>query len=147
MLTFYFFAPQIENLYKDYFGKLQGTLIFLLFYFSALVAASIFDFFKYNKVSAYNAVGASGAVSAVIFTYILFYPQSKLYMFFIPLPIPAWIFGLLFLIYSAYMAKQNVDNIGHSSHFWGSIWGIIFPFLFINYKIIWNTFINQLFYY
>lgn len=146
MLTFYFFAPQIENLYRIFFGKFWGSLIFVLFYFSAIIVSSVFDYFKYNKISSYNAVGASGAVSAVIFSFILFSPQSKLFLFFIPIPIPAWIFGLLYLFYSAYMAKRNVDNIGHSAHFWGSVWGVIFPFLFINYNIIISLFVDQLIY-
>lgn len=147
MLTLYFFAPQIESLYKHFYGKSIGSIIFILFYFSAIIVSSIFDYFKYNKTSSYNAVGASGAVSATIFSYILFAPQSKLYMFFIPIPIPAWIFGLVYLFYSAYMAKKNVDNIGHSAHFWGGVWGLIFPFLFINYQTIIRVFIDQLLYY
>jgi membrane associated rhomboid family serine protease len=74
----------------------------------------------------YNAVGASGAVSAIVFTSILFQPLSKIYFFFIPIGIPAIIFGILYLWYSWYMSKKNIDNIGHDAHFWGAIFGIVF---------------------
>jgi membrane associated rhomboid family serine protease len=71
-------------------------------------------------------VGASGAVSAVVFTYILFDPLGKLTLFPIPIGIPSIIFGVLYLIYSAYMGKKNIDNIGHDAHFWGAVFGFVF---------------------
>ncbi|HOV12612.1 MAG TPA: rhomboid family intramembrane serine protease, partial [Bacteroidales bacterium] len=74
----------------------------------------------------YNAVGASGATSAVLFASILFYPIGKIMIFPIPIGIPAFIFGLLYLIYSAYMSKRGGDNIGHDAHFWGAVFGVLF---------------------
>ena len=84
------------------------------------------SFGKHKDDPAYNAVGASGAVSAVVFASILFVPLGKIYLFFVPIGIPAFIFGGLYLIYSAYMAKRAKDNIGHDAHFWGALFGIVF---------------------
>ena len=71
-------------------------------------------------------MGASGAVSAIVFASIILFPAGKIFLFFIPIGIPSPIFGLLYLVYSAYMAKKGQDNIGHSAHFWGAIYGVIF---------------------
>jgi membrane associated rhomboid family serine protease len=84
------------------------------------------SFGKYKNDPGYNAVGASGAVSAVVFASILFVPLGKIYLFFIPIGIPAFIFGGLYLIYSAYMAKRGGDNIGHDAHFWGALFGFVY---------------------
>jgi membrane associated rhomboid family serine protease len=78
----------------------------------------------------YNSLGASGAVSAALFASILFMPLSKIYLMFIPIGIPAFVFGPLYLAYCAYMAKKGTDNIGHDAHFYGAIFGFIFPILF-----------------
>ena len=76
----------------------------------------------------YSAVGASGAVSAVVFTYIFFAPLEKIY-FYMVLPIPGIVFGVLYLVYSSYMSRRNSDNINHSAHFWGAVVGFVFPIL------------------
>jgi membrane associated rhomboid family serine protease len=72
-------------------------------------------------------VGASGAVSAVVFASILFFPFGTIRLFLLPIDIPAYIFGLLYLIYSAVMAKKAKDNVGHDAHFFGALFGIAFP--------------------
>ena len=84
------------------------------------------SFGKHKDDFGYNAVGASGAVSAVVFASIIFYPTGKIFLFFIPIGIPAFIFGIIYLVYSAYMANRNVGNIGHDAHFWGAIFGAMF---------------------
>lgn len=121
MLSFYFFAPYVES--RLGLGK------FLLIYFGAIVASSISDLTKYKNNYEYSALGASGAVSAIIFTSILLNPGSKIMFLLLPIPIPAVIFGLIYLAYSYYMSKRNMDNIGHDAHFWGAIFGFVFPIL------------------
>ena len=74
----------------------------------------------------YNAVGASGAVAAVVFSSIILYPTGKIFLFLIPVPIPAPIFGVLYVGYEYYMAKRSNDNIGHDAHLWGALFGVIF---------------------
>jgi membrane associated rhomboid family serine protease len=74
----------------------------------------------------YNAVGASGAVSAVVFSSIILYPSGKIFLFLIPVPIPAPVFGILYVAYEYYMAKNSRDNIGHDAHLWGAVFGVVY---------------------
>ncbi|HOT89595.1 MAG TPA: rhomboid family intramembrane serine protease [Bacteroidales bacterium] len=141
MFVLYSFGEQVEMMFIYIFG-LKGTILFLILYVSAIFISAYPSYEKHKNNSWYNAVGASGAVSAILFSSILLLPSSKIYLLFIPFPIPAVIFGILYLIYSAYMAKKAVDNIGHDAHFWGAIYGLTFPIvlkpsLFLN-------FINQI---
>ncbi|MEI6348984.1 MAG: rhomboid family intramembrane serine protease [Bacteroidota bacterium] len=118
------------NFVLDFFQLLfegKYILYFLMLYIGGLGFSTLFDMRKYNETPSYNAVGASGAVSAVLFTSILIYPLGKISLLFIPIGIPSFIFGGLYLAYSAYMGKKNMDNIGHSAHFWGAIYGLILP--------------------
>ena len=128
MMTLYFFGDIVQAGFVGIFGQ-AGIVIYLLFYILAIGASSIFDLVKYKNDHSYNAIGASGAVSAVLFAVILFEPKISFFLFFIPIPIPALIFGPLFLIYSQFMAKKKLDNIGHNAHFWGAIFGFFFPLL------------------
>ncbi len=128
MLTLWFFGPFVEKSFKYLFGH-SGGIIFITFYLLSIVISTIPDLIKFKDKYYYNAVGASGAISAVVFSAILFQPNMKLFFIFLPIPITAWIFGLLYLAYSYYMAKKNIDNIGHSAHLWGAIFGFIFPIL------------------
>ena len=120
----------------------SGKILFLGLYLGGLILSTLFDFYKNKENIYYNAVGASGAVSAIVFASILLYPQGKIYLMLIPIGIPAPIFGLIYLAYSAYMAKNSNDNIGHSAHFWGSIYGLLYVILFIPNVI--PNFINYL---
>ncbi|MBI5539404.1 MAG: rhomboid family intramembrane serine protease [Bacteroidia bacterium] len=126
MLTLFFFGVYVESAFSAYFGE-KATFLYILEFVMASVVSSVPSYFKHKDNYGYNAVGASGAVSAILFTSILFDPLNKIYIFFIPIGIPAFIFGILYLAYSAYMSKKNVDNIGHDAHFWGAVFGFIFP--------------------
>ena len=128
MLTLFFFGTGVETALRIYFGGL-GAIYFVIIYLVGGVFSSLYSLAKHQNNPGYNAVGASGAVSAVLFASILFSPQSKIYLFFIPIGIPAYIFGFLYLAYSAYMSKRGTDNIGHDAHFWGAIFGFCFPIL------------------
>lgn len=119
------------------FGKVAGeayyyvfnwkwSFMFLLLYIGGIIISVLPSYFKHRNNPAYNAVGASGAVSAIVFTSILFIPTGKIYIFFIPIGIPAFIFGGLYLVYSWYMGRRGKGNIGHDAHFWGAVFGIVF---------------------
>lgn len=140
MFSFYFFGRIIEYEFSNHFGAL-GSVHYILFYLGAGVVSSIPSLLKYKDNINYNAVGASGAVSAIIYAFIILHPFEMIYVFFVPMP--AIIYGFVFLGYSYYMAKKNVDNIGHDAHFWGAVFGIAYPLLFISGSF--SSFINQLF--
>jgi membrane associated rhomboid family serine protease len=125
MFVLYSFGEIVEQFFIYYF-EFKGYVYFLLLYLGGVGFSTLFDYGKYKNDIYYNAVGASGAVSAVVFASILLYPAGKIFLFFIPIGIPAPIFGILYLVYSAYMAKKGNSIIGHSAHFWGAIFGIVF---------------------
>jgi membrane associated rhomboid family serine protease len=125
MFVLYSFGNVVTECYTGIFG-LKGYYYFVLLYIGAIMLSVLPSFGKHKNDPGYNAVGASGAVSAVVFASILFVPLGKIYLFFIPIGIPAFIFGALYLIYSAYMSRRGQDNIGHDAHFWGALYGILF---------------------
>lgn len=126
MIVLYSFGRIVEYFFPVYFpGK--GSFYYLLLYGGGLLLSVIPAFGKHKNDVFYNAVGASGAVAAVLFTSILLYPAGKIFFFFIPVPIPAPIFGVLYLFYEYYMSKHGKDNIGHDAHLWGALFGLIFP--------------------
>jgi membrane associated rhomboid family serine protease len=106
----------------------SGPLLYLLLYLSSIVLSSLSTVVRYRNQPDYAAVGASGAVSAVVFTYIFFAPLQKIY-FYMVLPIPGILFGILYLLYSSYMSRRSRDNINHAAHFWGAVVGFIYPLL------------------
>jgi membrane associated rhomboid family serine protease len=129
MITLYFFGQYVEQWFLSVFEQFGGIL-YLLFYLIAIVAASSATYFKYRETSSFASIGASGAVAAVLFASILIYPTSKIFLFFIPIGIPGFIFGVLYLWFSAYAAKKGGDNIDHTAHYYGAIFGFFFPILF-----------------
>lgn len=142
MFVLFSFGGVVENIFHSFFNS-QASLFYILLYVGGIAFSSLFDFGKYKNNSYYNAVGASGAVSAILFSSIILYPQGKIFLFFIPIGIPAPIFGILYLAYSAYMAKKGTDNVGHSAHFWGAIYGIAFTIALKPSLVI--SFFNNLF--
>jgi membrane associated rhomboid family serine protease len=98
-------------------------------YVLGIIASVIPDLIQHRDHSYYRSLGASGAVSAVVFAAITIQPKMPIQFFFIPFPIPGYIFGLAFLVLSATLAKKGGGNIGHNAHFWGSMFGIIFTYL------------------
>ena len=103
----------------------NNEIRFLLLYMSAIIVSTIYSVFKYRNNPNYNAVGASGAVSAIVYTTIFLNPYDLLYLW--TIPIPGIVFGIVYLVYSWIMAKRKVDNIGHDAHFWGAVYGFVFP--------------------
>lgn len=123
MLTLYFFA--------DVVIVALGTTKFVLIYFASLIVGNLLSFYFHKDEYHYSAVGASGAVTGVLYAAILFYPEMSLYLFFIPIPIPAWIFGILYLLYSIYGMRSRHGNIGHDAHFGGAIAGYALSIAFV----------------
>lgn len=131
------FGTAVESIFKSlaYSGIIQNaTLHFSALYFGGIIIASLTTLKKYKDNYYYHSVGASGAVSAIVFTYIFFDPLGKLLFMFI-IPIPAIVFGIVYLGYSYYMSKKESDHINHDAHFVGSIFGFIYPLL-IDPKLI-----------
>jgi membrane associated rhomboid family serine protease len=125
MFVFYSFGKTVLGMYMAYF-EMKAYIYFILLYIGGIVFSVLVDFGKNKDNIYYNAVGASGAVSAIVFASIILYPAGKIMLFPIPFPIPSVIFGILYLVYSAYMARKGTGNIGHSAHFWGAVFGIAF---------------------
>lgn len=123
MMTFFFFAFTLE--------AQIGSVKFGLIYFASLILSDIPTIFKHKNDFWYNSLGASGAISGVLFSFILFYPLTPLYLFFIPIGIPAVLFGGLYLLYCVYASRQSRDNINHDAHFFGALTGIIITILII----------------
>lgn len=136
MLTLYFFGRVVEQYFGAVIGNVTGTVLYIVLYVSALAVSSIGDLVKYRDDWNYNALGASGAVSAILFASILFAPKVGIYIYLIPIPVPGYIFAPLYLLYCWYMAKRNMDNIGHTAHFWGAVYGLLFP-LVCDTDILW----------
>ncbi|MDN5350980.1 MAG: hypothetical protein PWQ54_2376 [Bacteroidales bacterium] len=129
MFVFYSFGRFVEQIFQLEFGMGQGILYFVLLYVGGVLFSTLYDFSKQKSNPHYDAVGASGAVAAVLFSSILLAPANSLFIFPIPFPVPAWLFGILYLIYSAYMGRKGSDNIGHNAHFFGATFGIVFTIL------------------
>jgi len=125
MLVLYSFGVIVESYFKEYFPGKNG-LYFILLYVGGLILSIIPSYGKHKNDVFYNAVGASGAVAAVVFSSIILYPTGKIFLFFIPVPIPAPVFGVFYIGYEYYMAKKSRDNIGHDAHLWGALFGLIF---------------------
>jgi membrane associated rhomboid family serine protease len=125
MFVLYSFGSAVESYYQ-YFFPSKAYFYYALLYVGAIAMSVLSSFGKHKDNIYYNAVGASGAVSAVVFASIVFNPMAPIRFIFIPIDIPAFIFGGFYLFYSWYMARKAIDNIGHDAHFWGAIYGIAF---------------------
>ena len=116
-------------LFGDIVAVFLGSELFLLIYVISLLSGSLYTLQSYKKVPYYSAVGASGAVSGIVFSSILLYPDMSLYLFFIPIPIPGYIFGTGYLIYSIYGMKKQLGSVGHAAHLGGAIAGFVMSIL------------------
>jgi membrane associated rhomboid family serine protease len=125
MYSFYLFGDMVERAFEAIFGT-SGKFIYLLLYVSALAICLVPTYLQHKDNYHYRSLGASGAVSAVIFVGIFLNPTMGLGIFPLPFHIPGFIFGPLYLILSAYMAKKGHGNINHSAHIWGAIFGVVF---------------------
>ena len=115
MITLYFFGPVIESVI--------GSQSFFIVYLAALIGGSLFALFRHRNDYNYSALGASGAVSGIVFSFCLFAPFALIFVFFIP--VPAILYAVLFMLYSLYGMGRNNDNIGHDAHLAGAVIGVV----------------------
>ncbi|MDF2436219.1 MAG: rhomboid family intrarane serine protease [Bacteroidota bacterium] len=125
MYALWMFGRGVEAMYGDVYGG-KGPLFFILLYVGALVMSSLYSYERNKNNIYYNSLGASGAVSAVVFAFIVLNPTARLGLMFIPVPIPAYLFGLLMLGIEHYLSRRGNTGIAHDAHFWGSVFGALF---------------------
>ena len=123
MFTLYFFGPEVL--------AHAGITNFIIIYFGSLIFGNLLSVYFNRKDWRYSAIGASGAVSGIIFSSIILFPQMSLYIIPIPVPIPGWLFGIGYVLYSIYGMKSQLGNIGHGAHLGGGIAGILITILLI----------------
>ncbi|WBU88992.1 rhomboid family intramembrane serine protease [Cellulophaga omnivescoria] len=131
MFTLYFFANVIITH--------MGAFNFVLIYVISLLAGSLLALFFHKDEPYYSAVGASGAVTGILYAAILLEPNMRLGIMFIPIPMPAYVFGIGYLLYSIYGMKKRIGNIGHTAHFGGAIGGYVTTLFFIPTLIFTDT--------
>ncbi len=123
MFVLYFFGSVMEGV--------LGPVHFLMLYFSGLLVSSIPSMVKHRDNPDYATIGASGAVEAVLFSFIFVFPTEKLMLILLPIPIPAWFFGLAFLAYSIFEGRRGKGNVNHAAHIAGAVWGIVYLIFFV----------------
>ena len=106
-------------------------IFFVIIYLVSLLLGNLLSFYFHKDEPNYSAIGASGAVMGILYSAILLFPEMSLYMFFIPIPIPAWLFGMAYLLYSVYGMKKRIGNIGHDAHVGGAIGGYVLTLVFV----------------
>jgi membrane associated rhomboid family serine protease len=134
MITLYFFGPYIE-------GRL-GSWRFLVLYFGAELAANALTYWRHRDNPSYSAAGASGAISGIVFAFVLFRPWEPIYVFFVPVGIPAVVFSVLYVVLSVYAAKQGGGRVAHEAHLGGALGGIVLTLLL--YPAVLGIFLRQL---
>lgn len=132
-------AHLIFNMFALYmFGdvviQITGVFLFIMIYILSLLAGNYFTYVNHKNEPNYSAVGASGAVSGIVYSSILLFPQMQLALILFPIPMPGYVFGILYLLYTLFGMKSRRDNIGHTAHFGGAVSGFaitifIFPSL------------------
>ena len=123
MFTLFFFGAALE-VYMKYYG-LGGNIAYLLLYFAGLIVSDIPSYIKHRNDYNYRSLGASGAVSAVVFATIVFNPWSSIYIYG-AIKISAALYAVLYIVYCVYMGKKGGDHINHDAHLWGSLFGLAF---------------------
>lgn len=146
MYSFWIFGEYVEILFMTIFGPV-GRWYYLLMYVTALIVCLLPTYFKNTTNYHYRSLGASGAVSAVIFAFIFLNPLQGIGLIFLPreFMLPGFIFGFLYLVVSSYLDKKGGGNINHSAHIWGAVYGIIFLVVtgyFFSEKNVLSSFFN-----
>ena len=150
MFSFFVFSEAlVEPKFNEYFGT-YGKFAFLAMYLLAMIVCLLPTYFKNKHNEYYRSLGASGAVSAVIFAGLLISPLSLIGLFIIPPIIPGFIFGPIYLLLSYYLDKRQSDNVNHSAHIWGALFGVVF--IIVSTKLfstvdIWGDFVESVQFY
>lgn len=129
MLALYMFGSDIEGALRASFGEPLGSVFYIVLYLSGIVMAILPTHFKERNNAFYRSLGASGAVSAIVFAYIMLYPMNYMGLMFIPVFLPAFIFGFIYIAASIYLDKHHSSNINHSAHVTGALFGILYMFI------------------
>ena len=127
MLSLYFLGGIVEKAFAYNFGEQMGGILYAILYLLGIIIGNIPSYIDHKNDSYYNALGASGGVSSVVFSAILFAPTITFIIYFFPMP--AFLYGILYTAYSFYMSKKNLDNIGHSAHLYGAAFGLVFTLI------------------
>lgn len=125
MFALYMFGDYIEKAFLQIFGD-RGELLYIVLYITSLFACLLPTYMQHKDNYYYRSLGASGAVSAVVFAFMFLFPTQGIGLFFIPVFIPGFIFGPIYLIISSVLAKRGGSHINHSAHFWGAVYGVVF---------------------
>lgn len=126
MFTLYVFGMEIERFCKSALGETTGAICFILLYLSSLLISILPTYFKHKNNVSYYSLGASGAVCAMIFAYVLVNPMNFMGIMFIPVMLPAFLFAIIFLLVSFYLDRKQAGRINHSAHISGGIYGLFF---------------------
>ena len=146
MFTFYLFGSSIEGYFKAVLGTNPGSIAFIILYIGGLLFSILPTYIKQKDNYYYKGLGASGAVSAVVFAYILINPMNFMGIMFIPIMLPAFLFGFIFIFISMYLDKNQVGGINHSAHITGGLFGVILTaviFLVLNDTNLLLSFIHK----
>jgi membrane associated rhomboid family serine protease len=130
MWVLWHFGEAVEYSFEIARGSI-GKGVFIGLYLGGILFATLPAYRKHQDNFGYNSLGASGAVAAVLFSAIYFNPTMGIYVMFIPIPIPAILFGVVYLIYEWYMDKRSNDNVAHDAHFWGAAFGFVYSVLMV----------------
>jgi membrane associated rhomboid family serine protease len=132
MIALYSFGNALETVFSSscLFGQM-GRVMYFILYVTALVAASIPDLLKHRDNYHFRSLGASGAVSAIIFASIVVLPTTRVGIIFLPFSVPGYLFAVIYLAISAYLDKKGGGNINHGAHMWGALYGLFFTIAFI----------------
>ena len=128
-LTLFSFGGVLETYLTLKFGMNLGEGVFWIFVITSMLASSLISYFRHQNNPNYKSLGFSGVTSAIVFGSILLFPTMQLGIMFIPVPIPAWLFGLIYLAFEIYADRNKKTNIAHDAHIAGAIYGILFIFL------------------
>lgn len=140
MFVLYMFGTYVEQVYSAVYGVI-GQVLFVAMYLLGIIVSDIPSFFKNQNSPYYNALGASGGVSSILFSFIIFDPTRDLCLYGL-VCFPGFIWGALYIIYSIYMGKRGQDNINHDAHLYGGLFGIVFTVITVPGIV--SNFIEQL---
>lgn len=123
MYVLFNFGRAVEQTFESLLGSNAG-IYFVLFYICGIVLSALPGYYNHRHNPQYRAVGASGATSAVLFAFVLLHPEMRLSLLLLPIPMPAWVFGGLYLGYEWYMSRRGNTGIAHDAHYFGALYGV-----------------------
>ena len=157
MYVLYSFGSAVERVFTDktffnllfpnieFWGAFRGQLNYVMLYMGGLLFATVPSYRKHSHNPAYNSLGASGAVSGVVLALIILLPVSEMGIIFLPIQFPAFVGGILYLVYEYYMNKKGGTGVAHDAHLWGALFGVFFM-LALNFRFL-TSFFEQVVYY